>query len=177
MAYLIVGRLALVFLPAAALVAAVFAISVGAPLLLASQPNPAPRQPIPFDHQVHVQQVGIDCAFCHRGASSGPAAGVPDVQQCMACHNVIGASNPDIQPLREAWRQQRPIDWVRVHRLPDHTRFDHSAHVQAGVPCSTCHGDVGSVQQVAQVRSLKMNDCVACHQQNSAPTECVTCHY
>ena len=170
-------RLALVLLPALALLGGVFVVTVGAPLLLASPPNPSPRQPISFDHQVHVQTVGIDCAFCHRSASTGLAAGLPDLEQCMACHAVIGQSQPALGDLRQAWLDHRPIDWVRAQSVPDHTRFDHAAHVQAGVACSTCHGDVASMHQVTQVRSLKMNDCVACHQQNSAPTECVTCHY
>jgi hypothetical protein len=164
-------------LPALALAGGVLVITVGGPVLLASQPNPAPRQPIAFDHQTHVQTAGIDCAFCHRSAATGVAAGMPDLQQCMGCHSVVGQGVPEIEQVRQAWAAQHAIEWVRVHRLPDHTRFPHAAHVQAGVACSTCHGDVGSMQQVAQVRSLKMNDCIACHQQSGAPTECVTCHF
>jgi cytochrome c7-like protein/class III cytochrome C family protein len=170
-------RLALVLVPALALAGGVAFIAVGTPLLLASQPNPAPRQPIAFDHQIHTQVAGIECAFCHRSAAVGPAAGMPDVQQCMGCHAVVGQGTPEIDKVRQAWVEQDAIEWVRAHRLPDHTRFTHAAHVQAGVPCATCHGDVSSMQQVSQVRSLKMNDCIACHQQASAPTECVTCHY
>jgi Cytochrome c7 and related cytochrome c/Class III cytochrome C family len=170
-------RLALVLLPALALAAGVFILTVGTPFLLASQPNPAPRQPIAFDHQLHGQVVGIDCAFCHRSAASGVAAGLPDLQQCMGCHAVVGQGEPEVDKLRQAWASQQAIEWVRAHRLPDHTRFTHEAHVQAGIGCATCHGDVASMHQVSQVRSLKMNDCVACHQQTNAPTECVTCHY
>ena len=170
-------RLALVLLPALALAGGVFVITVGAPLLLASQPNAAPRQPIPFDHSVHVRSAGIDCAFCHRSAARGVVAGLPDLEQCMACHAVVGQGQADIETLRNAWSAQTPIDWMRVHRLPDHTRFVHAAHIQAGIACATCHGDVASMQQVAEVRSLKMNDCIACHQQTGAPTECATCHY
>jgi hypothetical protein len=170
-------RWGLVLLPALTLVVGAAFISIGAPLLLAAQPNPAPRQPLAFDHQVHVQGAGIDCAFCHRAAFSGPTAGMPDLQQCMGCHVIVGQGQPDIEQLRNAWSDQRPIDWVRVHRLPDHTRFTHAAHAQAGVACSTCHGNVDSMHQVSQARSLKMNDCIACHQATSAPTECATCHY
>jgi hypothetical protein len=102
---------------------------------------------------------------------------MPDLQQCMGCHSVVGQGVPEIEQVRQAWAAQDAIEWVRVHRLPDHTRFVHAAHIQAGVACSTCHGDVSSMQQVSQVRSLKMNDCIACHQQAGAPTECVTCHF
>jgi cytochrome c7-like protein/class III cytochrome C family protein len=170
-------RLPLVLLPALALAGGIFCITLGAPLLFASQPNPAPRQPIAFDHQVHTQTAGLDCAFCHRTASAGPAAGLPDLEQCMGCHGVVGQGQPEVEKVRAAWSDQRPIEWLRVHRLPDHVRFTHAAHVQAGVACATCHGDVASMHQVSQVRSLKMNDCVACHQQNNAPTACETCHY
>ena len=170
-------RLALALLPAMGLVGGVFLVSVGAPTLLARQFGSPPRQPIAFNHQTHVQTVGIECAFCHRSATSSIAAGVPDVQQCIGCHSVIGQGDPEIEKLRQAWVDQRTVEWRRVHRLPDHTRFSHAAHAQAGVACATCHGDVSSMRQVAQVRTLKMNDCVTCHDETVAPTECVACHY
>jgi hypothetical protein len=170
-------RLALALLPAVGLVGGVVLITVGSPMLLARQFSSAPRQPIAFDHQTHVQTVGMECAFCHRSATTGVAAGVPDVQQCMGCHGVVGQGVPEIEKLRQAWVDGRAVEWLRVHRLPDHTRFSHGAHAQAGVACATCHGDVGSMRQVAQVRSLKMNDCVMCHQATLAPSECVVCHY
>jgi hypothetical protein len=171
------GRLPLVLLPAALLAGGVFLIAVGVPRLQAAQPPAPPTQPIAFDHRVHTQVAGLDCAFCHRTAGAGVTAGLPDVQQCMGCHQTIGQGQPEIDKVRTAFRLQQAIDWQRVDRVPDHTRFTHDAHIQAGVPCATCHGDVGQMQQVVQVRSLKMADCVACHQQTNAPTECSTCHY
>ena len=95
----------------------------------------------------------------------------------MDCHASVGQGQPEIEKVRMAWNRQQTIDWQLVHRLPDHTRFVHDAHVNAGIACSVCHGDVANMQQVVQVRSLKMADCVACHQQNNAPTECDTCHF
>ena len=95
----------------------------------------------------------------------------------MDCHQAVGQGQPEIDKVRTAWLMHQAIDWQRVHRLPDHTRFTHEAHIQAGIPCATCHGDISQMQQVVQVRSLKMADCVACHQQTNAPTECSTCHY
>jgi hypothetical protein len=95
----------------------------------------------------------------------------------MGCHQTVGQGQPEIDKVRTAWNHQQSIDWQLVDRLPDHTRFPHDAHVQAGVGCDVCHGDVGNMQMVVQVRSLKMADCVACHQQNNAPTECSTCHF
>jgi Cytochrome c7 and related cytochrome c/Class III cytochrome C family len=171
------SRLPLVVVPALALAGLVFFLTVLAPRLLAGQLPPTPEQPIAFDHRVHTQVAGIDCAFCHRTAAQGPTAGYPDLQQCMFCHQVVGQGQPEIEKVRQAWVEQRPIDWVRVHRMPDHVHFVHDAHIKAGLPCATCHGEVASMQQVRQVRSLKMNDCVACHQERSAPTECGACHY
>jgi hypothetical protein len=157
-------------------VAAAFYVVFLAPRLLTHQPRLAAQQPVLFDHHLHVEVAGIQCGFCHRGSSTGPSAGLPDVQQCMACHGVIGQGNPEIEKLRQAWIRQQPIDWQRVHQLPDHVQFTHEAHIQAGVSCATCHGEVGQMQQIQQVRPLTMNDCVECHKQNNAPTECGVCH-
>jgi hypothetical protein len=176
----------MVALPASALAGTVFSVVLGAPWLLARQHFPqVPRQPLSFDHRLHVEQVGLDCAFCHRTATRGDSAGVADVQQCMFCHLAVepdaaqagSRAAKSMAQLRDAWVDQQVIDWVRIHHVPDHSRFPHSAHVQAGLPCAACHGEVGQMQQVVQVRSLKMGDCVGCHQELSAPTQCGACHY
>lgn len=171
------GRVPLVLLPASLLAGAVFVLAVAAPRLQAAQPPAPPGQPVAFDHRIHTQVAGLDCTFCHRTAASGVTAGLPDVELCMGCHQSVGQGQPEIEKVRMAWNRQQSIDWQLVNRLPDHTRFDHAAHIQAGVTCATCHGDVSQMQQVVPARSLKMADCVACHQQSSAPTECSTCHY
>ena len=170
-------RLVLVFVPAGLLPAVVLFVTLGVPALLASQPKTPPPQPIAFPHDIHVQVDGLDCSFCHRTATTGATAGYPDLEQCMFCHGVAGRGNAEADKVRAAWTQEQPIDWERVHRLPDHVHFLHSAHIQAGIPCSTCHGDVGAMRRVVQVRPLNMNDCISCHRQNNAPTECATCHY
>jgi hypothetical protein len=169
-------RLPLVVIPALGLSGAIFFITVAAPGLLTNQPYPTPAEPLYFDHRIHVEVAGVDCAFCHRTANQGQTAGYPDLQQCMFCHQVVGQGQPEIEKVRQAWVEQRPIDWARIHRMPDHVGFVHEAHIQAGIACAVCHGEVGQMGQVVQVRSLKMGDCVACHQQNFAPTECATCH-
>jgi hypothetical protein len=170
-------RVPLVLLPAGLLAGGVFVIAIAVPRLAAAQSPGPPTQPIAFDHTIHAQAAGLDCAFCHRTAASGVTAGLPDVQLCMDCHQTVGQGQPEIEKVRMAWNRQQSIDWQLVDRLPDHTRFLHDAHVQAGIDCTTCHGDVSRMQQVVQVRSLKMADCVACHQQHNAPTDCATCHY
>ena len=173
------GRLVLLGAPTLGLVGCVFFVAVVAPWLIANQPRPTPKQPIAFDHQVHVEQAGIDCAFCHRVADRGVSAGLPDVESCMSCHGVVagGPNGPEIEKLRQAWIDQRTIEWAVVHHVPDHSRFPHDAHVQAGVACATCHGDVGRMERVVQVRPLNMADCVACHQETAAPVQCAACHY
>lgn len=146
----------------------------------------APEQPIDFPHPSHVQVGGIDCLFCHRTVAKEAMASIPPVEQCMFCHKIVAKDQPRIKMLASFAERGQPIEWVRVHRLPDHTRFVHEAHItyftrKDGVlpsqVCSTCHGDVGNMQRVQQVRSLRMGDCVDCHRQNNAPTDCYTCHY
>ncbi|MBI2872714.1 MAG: cytochrome c3 family protein [Chloroflexi bacterium] len=151
----------------------------------------APDQPIAFPHTVHVQpdKAGLDCQFCHRTVAEDAVASVPAVQQCMYCHKVVEGSTElaqaEIDKLQQVAQAGEPINWRRVHRLPDHTQFVHEPHVrfftQQGLgtaqTCATCHGDVGAMVKLEQVRSLKMGDCVDCHRQYSAPTDCATCHY
>jgi hypothetical protein len=172
-----VRRLPLVTLPALALAGFVFFVAVAVPWVLTNQPHTAAAQPVYFDHQIHTQVANLDCAFCHRTAATGVSAGYPDLQQCMFCHTTIGEGVPEIEKVRQAWTAQQPLDWARIHRLPDHTRFPHDAHVQAGVDCTTCHGNVQQMGQVQQMRPLNMSDCVDCHRQTGAPTQCGACHY
>ena len=142
-----------------------------------------PEQPVAFPHTVHVTDAGIDCQFCHRAASTEEAATVPSVEQCLFCHGFGKVSGE--QSDREGAAEEialfmdgdAPINWMRVHRMPDHVQFVHAPHIQNGVSCSTCHGDVASMEVVRQVRPLKMGDCVDCHRANNAPTDCTTCHY
>ena len=151
----------------------------------ATQAADGPKQPIEFMHTVHVEQNDIDCVFCHRNVETGAEATIPAIEQCMMCHRVITGEHPNVtNPLHKAeitklvtyWENRQPIDWVRVHVMPDHVRFVHAPHIKAGFDCATCHGDVGSMERVKQVRSLNMGDCVACHRENNAPTDCTICH-
>ena len=158
---------------------------LGRPLSVFGQTD-APTQPIEFPHTVHVNEVGLDCTFCHRNVTKGAAATVPAVNLCMSCHTTVGDGLAEVEKLRDAHADGRGIDWLRVHRLPDHVHFVHEAHIEffskrdnvaPSEVCSTCHGDVASMIKVEQVRSLKMGDCVDCHRDNDAPTDCTTCHY
>ena len=180
------GVITLAFLVVAAL-ALTFVISawLGRPVVFGY--SEGPDQPIAFPHPTHVEDLGMDCTFCHRNVTEGAAATIPSAGLCLTCHQVVGDDLPEIEKLREmVVENERPIDWVRVHRVPDHVHFVHEAHIRFfserdGIAetavCATCHGDVGSMEKVEQVRDLKMGDCVNCHRDNGAPTDCTTCHY
>lgn len=144
-----------------------------------------PEQPVHFPHTVHVTDMGIDCQFCHRTVSTDEAATIPPVSQCLFCHD-FGRIDGTLSERAGAADEiakfvtldgPEPIDWMRVHRMPGHVQFVHAPHIQNGISCNTCHGDVGSMEVVKQVRNLKMRDCVDCHRDNNAPTDCATCHY
>jgi hypothetical protein len=135
------------------------------------------QQPIAFSHALHAGTLQLDCQFCHRAAARAPNAGVPPVEQCMFCHSVVTAGDPEIAKVRQAFASGEPVAWQRVHRVPDHTRFLHEAHVRAGITCATCHGQVERMAVVRQVRALNMGDCVGCHRQYGARTDCTVCHY
>ena len=184
-----------------------------------------PDQPIVFSHQIHVAQAGIQCEFCHRNVTKGDAATIPAVEQCLFCHKTIvgetvdGQQDPEIVKLLSFAGLTstgglngsiipEPINWERVHRLPDHVQFFHEPHIryftqgegkaeairkaqQLGLnisdppqptelleaSCAVCHGKIRGMEKVKQERSLKMGDCVDCHRDNDAPTDCTTCHY
>ena len=117
---------------------------------------------------------GIDCLFCHRTAGTDEAASYPAVQQCLFCHQLINRDSPEVAKLITAAENNQPINWVRVHRLPDHVQFVHEAHIRffseqnniaPSQVCSICHGDVKSMKVAEQVRNLKMRDCVDCHRE------------
>jgi hypothetical protein len=175
-----------VFILGGTVLALVFVISswLGRPVVFGF--NEGPTQPIAFPHTVHVQDLELDCTFCHRNVTLGAAATIPAVGLCMTCHKTVGDGLPEVEKLRTVFEEGQPIDWIRVHRVPDHVQFAHEPHVRffserdgisPSATCSTCHGDVGSMVVVEQVRSLKMGDCVDCHRDNGAPTDCTTCHY
>lgn len=148
----------------------------------AQDPGEAPDQPIAFYHDVHAGQNQIPCMYCHYTAERSPSAGIPSVQLCVGCH-VPGSAitapeqatlvfpgadrdslwNAEAQKLVEHWQRQEAIPWVRVHRLPEHVKFPHSAHVRVGLECSTCHGPVEEMEKVYQFSSLQMGWCVDCH--------------
>ena len=121
------------------------------------------QQPVQFSHKHHVGDDGIDCRYCHTSVEVAANAGMPSTQTCMNCHSQIWADSPYLEPVRESWRTGRPIEWTRVHDLPDYAYFNHSIHVAKGVGCSTCHGRIDEKPAVYQAASLQMEWCLSCH--------------
>ncbi|MBI3951502.1 MAG: cytochrome c3 family protein [Acidobacteria bacterium] len=136
-----------------------------------------PEQPIAFSHKIHAGDFQMNCFFCHDGARRSPVAGIPSVQRCVGCHNAMTTDTPEIQKLKTYWDDKKPIQWARVHKLPEFTRFNHKRHVAAGVSCQTCHGPVETMAVVRQVSSLEMGWCLDCHKQRGAAIDCLTCHH
>ena len=136
----------------------------------------APDQPIPFNHQKHAGQLKIPCQYCHSAAEKSRHATVPSMDTCMNCHRVVKTDSPYIQQLKQLYDENKPIEWVKVHDLPDHVLFNHKRHVTLGVPCATCHGDVAGEKKIEQLQQLNMGFCVNCHREHNAPVTCETCH-
>ncbi|CAN5419058.1 cytochrome c3 family protein [soil metagenome] len=125
----------------------------------------APEQPVPFSHQVHAGQLGLDCQYCHNQVSESRYANIPATQTCMNCHNQIQTDSEDLAPVRDSWETGEPIEWVRVHMLPDFAYFNHAAHVNVGVGCESCHGRVDRMDVVYQAEPLSMSWCIDCHRE------------
>lgn len=139
----------------------------------------APVQPVNFPHPRHVQQLGMNCLYCHYSANRSPDPGLPAVGTCMGCHNIIPPKRPDIAGVapRDSMaiaqllsfapqmkpNEWKPIPWVRIHKLPEYVHFPHMRHVNAGVTCQTCHGPIPGMARVYQYSSLNMGWCVNCH--------------
>lgn len=136
-----------------------------------------PRQPIFYRHDIHAGQYQMDCRYCHYTAEVSTEPGLPTMSTCMGCHMIIGGGNPEVQKLRDANREGRSIEWIRVHDLPDHVRFPHMIHVNAAVTCQECHGEVQEMAQVFQFAPLKMGWCLDCHIAREVTTDCTACHY
>ncbi len=165
-----------------------------------------PEQPVPFSHKVHAGQYKIECRYCHTGAFKANHAGIPPLATCMNCHSVVqaiqrkedGSELKDwSEYIRKHYDDGKPIEWLRVHELPDHVHFNHTRHIAKGVQCETCHGNVKEMERVYQEKPLNMGWCLDCHRgfetpkyirrnifpehpdgtDPVAPFNCNTCHY
>jgi len=154
---------------------------------------PGPNQPVPFSHAHHSGKFQLDCLYCHSGAERLPAAGMPSMEVCMGCHLHFPPEYDSLEGIRilnQTWKDQLPIHWVQVHRLPEHVQFRHNRHMRApDVTCQRCHGLVETMDKLYLVddtrwwqyalptKKLEMGWCVICHRESNVSTDCLLCHY
>jgi hypothetical protein len=122
-----------------------------------------PKQPVPFSHQLHAGQMGMDCRYCHSTVEKASYAAIPATEVCMNCHSLVKKDSPKLAPVRESWNTGSAVEWKKVHMLPDYAYFHHSVHVAAGVGCVSCHGRIDQMAVVAQDKPLSMGWCLECH--------------
>jgi cytochrome c551/c552 len=166
-------------------------ISKGA-VNLGRSKNYQPEQPIYYSHKVHAGINQINCLYCHGGAQESKHANIPSVNVCMNCHLAINEykgeqlyaedgskidGTAEIQKLYkyagftpgQTWdpSKAKPIEWIKIHNLPDHVYFNHAQHVKAGkVACQTCHGEIQNMGEVYQFSDLSMGWCINCHRES-----------
>ena len=128
-----------------------------------TQVNVAREQPVPFSHKHHVQGLGIDCRYCHTSVEDGAFAGIPPTKTCMGCHSLVWEDAPLLAPVRESYQTDESIEWTRVHDLPDFAYFNHSIHLNKGIGCTTCHGQVDEMPLMWRAETLNMDWCLSCH--------------
>ena len=122
----------------------------------------APIQPVPYSHAKHVGELGLDCRYCHSTIDTAGAA-VPTSQTCMNCHNQIKPASPALAIIRESFQTGKSVPWVHVHVMPSFVYFDHSIHVNRGISCVECHGQVNHMDVVTQKKPMSMGFCLDCH--------------
>ncbi len=178
-----------------------------------NQQDYQPKQPIAFSHQLHAGEMEISCQYCHYGAEDSRHAGIPSVNVCMNCHKFVNTTMNEIRLSEKEKRpavnskeilkiyqslgmngsgspvnEKKPVEWIKVHNLPDYVFFSHKPHINAGVDCSQCHGKVSEMSRVKQENDLSMGWCLNCHRDahstmSTAPgrtaqlQDCSACHY
>ena len=170
-------------------VIAVFLVLLLAALALAFMDRAVASEPtgevIQFNHQKHVS-AGVQCVFCHPGALNGAVATIPSVEKCMGCHRSVEVTSEQGQAavavLIQHWEDGLPLRWEKTYDQPDFVYLPHRSHINAGVNCEACHGNVSEMTVVRQAYRINMGFCLHCHRQQ--PPEqveglisCANCHY
>jgi hypothetical protein len=138
--------------------------------------HPAPAQPIPFSHKLHVP-LGLHCKDCHTNPDPGKLMTFPDTNSCMACHRSVAREKPAIRQLADFAKSGKPIPWARVYVLTRGVTWTHRKHLEAGLQCGNCHGQAAQMDTMSEATSVTaMGVCISCHAQDKAPSTCETCH-
>jgi hypothetical protein len=120
-------------------------------------------QPVPFSHEHHAYQLGIDCRYCHTSVEKSPYAGLPATETCMSCHSQIWTNSPLLEPVRQSYETGTPIKWTLVNKVPQFVFFNHSIHVDRGINCNVCHGPVTDMAITYKGNAFQMQWCLQCH--------------
>lgn len=122
-----------------------------------------PTQPVSFSHAIHADQLGLDCRYCHNGVETSWFSNIPSSSTCMNCHNQILSQDPKLELVRESYNEGTPIPWVQIHKTPDYVYFNHAVHVNRGVSCVHCHGEIHKMEEVYHAKTFSMGFCLECH--------------
>jgi hypothetical protein len=122
-----------------------------------------PVQPVAFSHAIHADQLGMDCRYCHNAVEKSWYSNIPASSTCMNCHNQVLKDDPRLALVRESAATGKPIQWVQIHRVPDYVYFNHSVHVNRGISCVECHGQINKMDEVYHAKPLSMTFCLDCH--------------
>ena len=122
-----------------------------------------PKQPVAFSHAIHADQLGMDCRYCHNGVEQSWYSNIPSAGTCMNCHNQVLKDDPKLALVRESAATGKAIPWVQIHKTPDYVYFNHSVHVNRGVSCVKCHGEINKMDEVRHAKPLSMAFCLECH--------------
>jgi hypothetical protein len=123
----------------------------------------APTQPVAYNHYLHAEQLGIDCRYCHTYVDESGHANVPDAGTCMNCHSQVKKDSPLLEPIRNSYETGEPVEWVRIHKVPDYVYFNHAVHVNRGISCVECHGKINEMEVVYHAEPMSMGWCLECH--------------
>lgn len=121
------------------------------------------EQPVPFSHEHHVNELGIDCRYCHTSVEKSAQAGYPTTHTCMSCHSQIWTNSPLLEPVRESYIKNVPLKWTVLNKVPDFVYFNHSIHIARGISCNNCHGPVQAMQMAYKGQAFQMRWCLECH--------------
>lgn len=154
-----------------AVIVAIFAIAIGSLLVAGTYARSqyhtevarTPHQPVPFSHEHHAGELGIDCRYCHTSVETSADAGFPPTHTCMTCHSQIWTNAKMLEPVRESLARDRSIVWARVARVPDYVYFRHDIHIAKGVACAECHGRIDRMPLTYRAKAFSMKFCLECH--------------